>query len=315
MMSRPRRAPFLFLVLATAACSGGSGGGTDELPVTRDVFVIPGKDVPFTIDITYDTGLPVDPGTTPDGVVVTDAPIDVPDAADGIATDNTPTEVVVHPDPGADACVPDCEDKNCGPDGCGGKCGPDCESPWFCQIGKCACTTTCGSVECGEDGCGGMCSAKMNPCDVCSPKGRCMTGACSSVNDLTCAGDNSGGSGKNDISGNTNRLAVYASCSGNSFWGPEKAYRFVATGSGVLTLDFSASSFSSDDENARIFLLEDTGNGCSSQGCLAVSDKTLSREVSAGKTYYVVVDSLLWDDSFSYSFSVDCSWYVPPVDK
>jgi MYXO-CTERM domain-containing protein len=37
---------------------------------------------------------------------------------------------------GTDACVPDCEDKTCGSDGCGGQCGA-CEGDFVCQAGAC----------------------------------------------------------------------------------------------------------------------------------------------------------------------------------
>jgi hypothetical protein len=84
--------------------------------------------------------------------------------------------------PDADAscdCTPDCDGKECGPDGCGGNCAPGCGADEACQGGVCECTgLACGSEccsagevcyqdsccapncddkECGTDGCGDSC--------------------------------------------------------------------------------------------------------------------------------------------------------------
>jgi MYXO-CTERM domain-containing protein len=64
-------------------------------------------------------------------------------------------------------CVPDCSDKVCGPDGCGGKCG-DCEGESYCFYGQCVadCVPECGDKVCGPDGCGGSCGECIDgqPC-------------------------------------------------------------------------------------------------------------------------------------------------------
>ncbi len=59
-------------------------------------------------------------------------------------------------------CVPACEAKQCGPDGCGGTCGW-CSAQTSCQDGVCVevpgCTPECAGKMIGEeDGCGGVCS-------------------------------------------------------------------------------------------------------------------------------------------------------------
>jgi len=57
-------------------------------------------------------------------------------------------------------CVPNCDGKVCGSDGCGGSCG-DCDAaaPFCTDDGQCTdqCTPTCGNRQCGPDGCGGSC--------------------------------------------------------------------------------------------------------------------------------------------------------------
>lgn len=96
-------------------------------------------------------------------------------------------------------CVPDCKDKECGSDGCGGTCG-DCQGiQSICLNGKCICKPECDGKECGPDGCGGSCGK-------CSNDGLCSDGKCQCI--PSCAGkmcgpDGCGGScgecvGEND---------------------------------------------------------------------------------------------------------------------
>ena len=81
----------------------------------------------------------------------------------------------------ADVCMPDCVDKECGPDGCGGNCGA-CTGleggvdDTLCNGGIC-CKPNCTGKVCGDDGCGGSCgtcSGQLNCHDgVCKP-GECI---------------------------------------------------------------------------------------------------------------------------------------------
>ncbi len=73
------------------------------------------------------------------------------------------------------ACVPACEGKTCGDDGCGGSCGACSGDKAFCVAGQCSatCTPACAGAQCGDDGCGGSCGA----CEgggTCSTTGRCV---------------------------------------------------------------------------------------------------------------------------------------------
>jgi hypothetical protein len=76
-----------------------------------------------------------------------------------------------------ESCVPQCENKDCGADGCGGTCGTCGEGqicntmgkcvvpvpcPWECAEGETCfagscCRPDCANRECGSDGCGGFC--------------------------------------------------------------------------------------------------------------------------------------------------------------
>ena len=54
-------------------------------------------------------------------------------------------------------CVPYCDNKVCGADGCDGSCG-SCAGPQDkCVEGECICQPLCPENSCGEDGCGGNC--------------------------------------------------------------------------------------------------------------------------------------------------------------
>lgn len=98
-----------------------------------------------------------------------------------IASDTSIEEVAVHRGDsgtvdasGHDVCVPDCENRECGGDGCGGECGV-CEGDLHCVEFKgeaiCeSCVPQCDGKQCGEDGCGGQCG-------VCG-SGGCRDGLC-----------------------------------------------------------------------------------------------------------------------------------------
>ena len=70
---------------------------------------------------------------------------------------------------------PDCKNKFCGPNGCGGECGI-CDTGENCSpTGQCidpnACQSDCTDTLCGADGCGGTCG-------TCSPELVCQNGQC-----------------------------------------------------------------------------------------------------------------------------------------
>ncbi len=75
---------------------------------------------------------------------------------------------------GADCpCIPNCDDKHCGDDGCGGSCGECSEGTWCTPAGKCSdeCISSCTGKECGDDGCG-------ESCGECAPDHLCFEGLC-----------------------------------------------------------------------------------------------------------------------------------------
>jgi len=119
---------------------------------------------------------------------------DVSAAFDDRAT--SPDELIELPGgTGCTPCVPACEGKECGDDGCGGLCG-QCtwDGPFYCAGSSCAWADWgyCNGRNCGDDGMGGSCGAcpegwECRADGVCEPSaggcagipegGLCMNGA------------------------------------------------------------------------------------------------------------------------------------------
>ena len=94
-----------------------------------------------------------------------------------------------------ETCRPDCVDKICGDDGCGGSCG-ECKSNHECSEGRCVCKgivcygacceegsiclnnecckPECGDRECGNDGCEGSCGVGNCPVNQECSFGKCV---------------------------------------------------------------------------------------------------------------------------------------------
>jgi formylglycine-generating enzyme required for sulfatase activity len=65
---------------------------------------------------------------------------------------------------GVCTCLPECDGKECGSDGCGGNCG---ECPGLlgeCIDGQCQCEPMCEGNPCGDDGCAGICGNCIPAC-------------------------------------------------------------------------------------------------------------------------------------------------------
>ena len=91
-----------------------------------------------------------------------------------------------------EVCVPTCEGKECGTDGCGGNCTtcgqhPDPEKHghacvnFTCVPGCAEAPVACLTAECGDDGCGGSCGD-------CDPLEQCASGQCEPEAGASCAG-------------------------------------------------------------------------------------------------------------------------------
>lgn len=71
---------------------------------------------------------------------------------------------------GPPPCSPNCDDRECGADGCGGSCG-SCSNGSCGSDGWCECQPSCAGTVCGDDGCGSLCG-------VCAGNLQCARGAC-----------------------------------------------------------------------------------------------------------------------------------------
>ena len=101
----------------------------------------------------------------------------------------------------------------------------------------------------------------------------------------------------------TSAFNVYP-CSGWDETGPELAYEFVATGTGQVTATLSSIQ---DGEDLDVYALADVGAGCDASDCLSYGNS----EVTAGNTYYVVVDGY---EGAGGSFTLDVACGFVPGD-
>jgi hypothetical protein len=92
-------------------------------------------------------------------------------------------------------CVPSCEGRECGPDGCGGSCGTCPKSAPICSYGFCEprCTPECKGRECGDDRCGGSCGTCPQATPLCV-QGICQADCTGDCTDRECGSDGCRGS-------------------------------------------------------------------------------------------------------------------------
>jgi len=169
----------MFLGLAAAAC--GSGGTTAaEDALAGDGRIIIDNDAIGLDGVIPDLAGPDAAGPLPDGAA--------PDITGDLAAEVGPDVAPEIP------CAPDCEDKECGPDGCGDFCGMcnfgdecvdgACVTPVNCGDGKCVegetcvdCSVDCGKCpECGDEACNGeeTCADCPADCGDCCGDGACV---------------------------------------------------------------------------------------------------------------------------------------------
>jgi len=166
-----------WIAVFCVACSstGGTRGGPNGTDIgPRD----PGKDLPVIRDFGY-----------PDDVL--EMQTDVGDDASTPEADGTDLATNTEPE----ACLPQCEGRECGDNGCGGLCGY-CPYGSLCKAGLCVeyCVPDCTGKQCGDDGCGGLCGdCEVN--EFCAEDFHCVLKGC--VPDCAgraCGPDGCGGS-------------------------------------------------------------------------------------------------------------------------
>lgn len=195
--------PFVVLCLAVAGACDSSGDDAAGEPEIKYGTGVPdafgsGTDTGGSTPVTdsgssgpKDTGAGVggDMGAPADTAVGDD---DAPDITGG--TGQTDVDVTITAPDGA--CIPQCDGKLCGPDGCGNICG-FCLGGFACKEGECVpvCDpfTPCEGKVCGPDGCGGQCGS-CDPNFDCGQDGQCYPGDCQPLCEgKVCGPDKCGG--------------------------------------------------------------------------------------------------------------------------
>jgi len=217
------------LMTALLACGQGAGSDAEKHDIPT---VLTPRDV-VAMDLFYDQGAGTDQAIGPDtSVTEISSPAD-----DG--SPSVPDVLDIAPDQYHDAtCIPDCTQKECGSNGCGGSCGT-CPESHECIASSCICIPNCSNHDCGDDGCGGTCGPGCEPGVTCLDFGKCAkSGPCVSALTLTCSessvSDNNGWSGNSDV------MDDY-SCSGTMAHGPEKAYIFKPAQDGDISIHLEGS--------------------------------------------------------------------------
>ena len=106
---------------------------------------------------------------------------------------------------------------------------------------------------------------------------------------------------ENNGAGSTNAIDTY-SCVGWDMSGPEYVYEYTATVDGQATahvqelVDELIEIVFGPSENLDVFILDPAG-GCNANSCVAYHDDTVSWAVTAGSTWYIVVDGYQGDSS------------------
>ncbi len=180
-----RLVPTLLLLLAALPTGCGTTTTCGDGTVNIDGKCVPDPNAPTCGDGTSLADgqcVAADAGTADSAAPDAAEPDSGPDldvsAADLDAQADAPDVAEVEDTVAPDACQPNCINRTCGDDGCGGSCG-SCGDPAkpICDplLGQCkaGCVPQCKGKNCGDDTCGGTCGACQGS-DVCSSVGVCV---------------------------------------------------------------------------------------------------------------------------------------------
>lgn len=265
----------------------------------------------------------------PDGVNFPDGggPVGDVGVVDGAEEDSSVADLVAPADAASDTdCIPQCENKSCGDDGCEGSCG-NCEAGFNCQGGQCVqgpCESDCAGKECGGDGCGGSCGTcpvglecNVGVCEcqpACEGKncgddgcgGTC--GECSGAQECTpggtCEGPDcvlQGTLSCGDVLDDSNKGLVGTyngyNC-GFDASGPEAIYSFKLAESNFVTLTIEHAG------STQIHLYVTYGD-CTPGECVANDSSEAFFTAEAGVDYLVIADGYQ-GLSGDFTITVDC---------
>lgn len=179
---------------------------------------------------------------------------------------------------GQQCCTPKCGGKECGDDECGGSCG-SCGIGEACSNFSCIpCNPDCTGKVCGDNGCGGLCGDCPKGQD-CDEAGQCQDlPSCTPAGTIVC-----GQTLYVQTEGSATFFDKYSCIPAFDESGPEVAYEFVPNVDDIIV----ATLKEDDESDLDLFLLE---TACNSDFCQAFGTFEMAAKVTAGKTYYVVVD-------------------------
>ncbi|MCO4769307.1 MAG: hypothetical protein KDA24_04700 [Deltaproteobacteria bacterium] len=172
-----------------------------------------------------------------------------------------------------------------------------------------------GLVDCDDSDCAADPACVPPPVENCSngldDDGNglvdCDDAACAA--DPACQGGSGGGactpdwtltegmtdSWNNGGAGSTNNVALYG-CIAWDESGPEYTYSYTAAATGTATVDLSVTGWLNFSD-LDVFVLDGSAASCDPLNCVAYGDSTASWAVTAGSTWFIVVDGFLGDTS------------------
>lgn len=182
-----RKVLLTVLLALICSCAGGNDSDISPLDICHDC--VRDGDEHTQADVSDDDDSPKEgldtPGVEDSQDIVRDA--DSTEGDDSEATADLETD---------GPCVPDCAERECGNDGCGGYCGSaesgECADPEaVCLADGTCCVPYCWGAECGPDSCGGFCGLTGDGSCV-EPTAICVEGDCCIPE---CAGNTCGNDG------------------------------------------------------------------------------------------------------------------------
>jgi hypothetical protein len=176
--------------------------------------------------------------------------------------------------------------------------------------GQCLCVPACSGKACGNDGCGGTCLPGCSEAEQCSTDGsRCWkSGPCENTQVFKCSDISKSSTTQFSQIGNT--LTLYSQeCSTVPVVGQEKVYKFVADGTGTVTMTIAGTT---GDGSLRdflaLYLIE--GPTCNAAFCTQKTRTSLSFQAVQGETFWFAVDADK-QDTGGFVLSMNCPWYIP----
>ena len=150
----------------------------------------------------------------------------------------------------------------------------------------------------------------------CSQDSNCTDGVCSPEENLT---EGAVITGTNDGAGSTNVISSYNCQPGWTESGPEYVYQYVAAANGQATVELSETADELFEfvvgsfDDLDVFVLDGTGS-CDPGNCVASGDSSVNWYVTAGSSWYIVVDGFEGDISpYTLSLTVLPTGVVPPI--